>query len=640
MAFHLEFAGPAGAVLIGLAGAPALADESAPPTPLAPVVVVATRIPTELDRVASALTLITAEDIETSQWRTLPDALADAPGLSETRTGGPGGQTSVFIRGANANHTKVLIDGIDAVDPSEGAFDFGQTLTADLARVEVLRGPQSSLYGSDALGGVINIVTREGDGPARLTVTFEGGSFDTLNETASVSGSTSRLRYAASIAHAFSGDTPVTPLDLLAPGEKRIGDRYDNLTASTKLRVTLTPTFSLGLTARYIDADLRTTGENYDLYPAPNIPDAAQTVQKTQQLFTRAEAKLSQFSGALQNALGIGYTDYRTTIQAPDDGYGLPAPIVNDGDRLKVDYQATLALPGRNTLVLGAEAERDRLLGGADARNGARAGFAELQANPLPGVNLAVSVRQDDNDRFGGRTTWRIAPTWTIAATGTRLKATYGTGFKAPTLTQLFVSFPDFNFYANPRLRPETSEGYDLGFEQPLAGGRVRLGATWFHNAIRNLIEDNADFTSYANLGRATTYGVESFVAARVSARLTLRGDYTWTVARDDIARQDLLRRPRHKASLAAAWRPTSRLSLSGNVLYVGARVDGNRDFSVQRLTAGGYATVNLAAAYDLGHGVTAFARIDNLLDSHDQDPVGFDRPRIGAFGGVKISLP
>ena len=207
MAFHLEFAGPAGAVLIGLAGAPALADESAPPTPLAPVVVVATRIPTELDRVASALTLITAEDIETSQWRTLPDALADAPGLSETRTGGPGGQTSVFIRGANANHTKVLIDGIDAVDPSEGAFDFGQTLTADLARVEVLRGPQSSLYGSDALGGVINIVTREGDGPARLTVTFEGGSFDTLNETASVSGSTSRLRYAASIAHAF----PATP---------------------------------------------------------------------------------------------------------------------------------------------------------------------------------------------------------------------------------------------------------------------------------------------------------------------------------------------------------------------------------------------------------------------------------------------
>jgi vitamin B12 transporter len=643
MVSRSSIAAPGGAVLFWLVAPTwALAAESpAPETPLSPVVITATRIPTTLDQIASSLTLITDLDIQANQQRTLPDVLAEAPGLSVVQTGGPGGQTSVFIRGANANHTKVLIDGIDAVDPSEGAFDFGQTLTGDLARVEVLRGPQSSLYGSDALGGVINIVTRAGAGPPRLTATLEGGSFKTLNETGTLSGSTRGLSYAFTVQHALSGDTPVTPLELLAPGETRIGDRYDNLTLSTKLGLAVTKDLGLGLVVRYLDADLRTTGENYDLYPAPNIPDAAQTDQKSRQLFTRGEARLDLFGGALRNVLGLGYTDYHTAIVAPDDGFGPPPPTINDGDRVKVDDQGTLTLDARDTLLFGAEAEKERLLGpNGGPSKGSQAGFAEVQSHPFAGVAVAASVRWDNDDRFGGKATWRIAPTWTIPATGTQLKATVGTGFKAPTLTQLFVSFPSFNFFANPALKPETSTGYDLGFEQPLDRGRLRLGATWFHDVIRNLITSNADFTSYANFGRATTYGVESFISATVSDRLKVRADYTWTVARDDIAEDDLLRRPRHKASAQATWRATDRLSVTGSVLYVGGWVDGNRDFSIQRLNASPHATVNIAGSYDLPHGVTLFARVNNLLDRHYQDPVGFDRPGIGAFGGVKVTLP
>jgi len=634
-------AAPAGAFVICLGSAMAATAQEAvvPVTPVSPLVVTATRIPTSLDQIASSITLITDQTIEANQWRTLPETLADVPGLSVVQTGGPGGQTSVFIRGANANHTKVLIDGIDAGDPSTGAFDFGQTLTADFARVEVLRGPQSSLYGSDALGGVINIITRQGQGPAHFSMSAEGGSFDTMNETAAVAGSTSRVSYAFNVAHAFTGDTPITPLGLLAPGEARIGDSYDNLTASTRLDFTVTPDFGLGLVARYIDADLRFTAQNYDVYPT--IPDAAQTDQLSRQLFTRAEARLALFGGALHNTLGLAYTDYDTTTQAPDDGFGLPSPTLSSGNRIKLDYLGTLALPGRNTLVFGAEDEEDRLLASpTNASDGDQAGFVEIQSQPVDGVNVSASVRYDHSDPFGGYATWRLAPTWLIAATGTQLKATYGTGFKAPTLTQLYVSYPEFDFFANPNLQPETSQGYDVGFEQPLARGALRFGATWFHEIIKNLIEDNVDFTSYVNIGQATTYGVESFAAWTVNRQLSLRVDYTYTIARDDIAQEELLRRPKNKVSLAVSWQATHRFSLTGTVLYVGDWVDGNRDFSIPRLTASPYATVNVAAAYDIGKGFTLFARVDNLLDRHYQDPVGFDKPGIGAVGGLKVSLP
>ena len=611
------------------------------PDVVSPVVVTATLTPTPITEVGSSITVVDAASIEAHQWRDVPSALQQVPGLSVVQTGGPGGVTSVFIRGANSNHTKVLIDGIEVNDPSSNdAFDFGQALTAGVARIEVLRGPQSSLYGSDALGGVVNIVTPEGSGPPRLDARIEGGSFSTFNQDLALSGSQRGFRYAVDLGHVHVGATPVTPLDLLAPGERRLDDYDDNLTVSGKFGFRVSPILDLGLVVRHVDSRLRTTGENYDLYPAPDIPDAAQTEQNVHQTYVRGEARLNLFGDRFTNVFGLGFTDDETVIQAPDDGFGPPAPTLDFGDRLKFDWRGVVQLTRGETLVLGAEDRRERVFDTpGDYADTDRAGYAELQSAPLRNLSVAASLRYDSDDRFGDKLTWRIAPAYTIPATGTLLRASYGTGFKAPTLTQLFVSFPSFDFFANPNLKPETSEGFDAGFEQPFAGGKLRIGATGFHERIRNLIEDNETFTSYENIGRATTYGAETFVAIEPSRQVSLRVDYTYLVARDDIAKQELLRRPKNRITGTAAWRPTERLSLSMTGLYVGARVDGNRDFSIPRLTAGPYAVFGVAGEYALTKRLAVFGRIDNLLDRRYEDPTGFQRPGLGAFAGLKARL-
>jgi vitamin B12 transporter len=627
------------AVFSALAGAAASQDAAAPAVDNEALVVTATRTPTPVDQVGSSVTLITAADIEEAQWRTLPDALADAPGLNLVQTGGPGGFTSVFIRGANANHTKVIIDGVDANDPSiGGAFDFGQMATAGIARIEVLRGPQSSLYGSDAIGGVIAITTAQGSGPPRLTAAVEGGSFGSFDQTAGVSGSGGRFHYVFTLAHLRSTDTPVTPLDLLPPGRARIGDAYENLSLSTRLDADVAPGLAIGLVVRSVASDLRFTGDDFSVFPS--VPAAAQTDQAVAQFFARGEARISLAGGKFANVLGLGFSRWRTRLQSPDVPFGPQAPSFDRGDRLKFDWQGVIALSPRETLVTGADYAQERLIDSPISATDRDLGvFGELQSAPFRGMAAAVSGRLDDSDRFGPAATWRIAPNFRIAATGTELKATWGTGFKAPSLTQLFVSFPAFGFFANPDLKPETSQGWDLGFEQPLAGGRLRLGATWFHNAIRNLIDTNAAGDSLANIGAATTYGAETFIAYAPAPSLKLRADYTYTIARDDQTGQELLRRPRHKASLSAAWRGPGRFGISGSLLYVGSWVDGNRSFSIPRLNAKAYVVANIAAAYELGRGVELFGRIDNLLDRRYEDPVGFQRPGLGAFAGVMVRL-
>src|SRR6516164_3713055 len=446
----------------------------------ASVVVSATRVPTPALEVASSITVITAEDIAARQERTISDVLKDVPGLNVVQTGGPGGVTSVFIRGTNSNHTKVLIDGIDVSDPSNstGAFDFGQLLTPDIERVEVLRGPQSGLYGSDAIGGVINITTRSGAGPMTLVAGLEGGSFDTFNQAARLSGAQDAFHYSVNVSHFHAGATPVTPLDLLPAGEVRNDDYNDNLTLSTKLGYDITPDFDVGLVARYSDIHLHTTGEDYPPPLFVGVPAAQQTTAATDEYFTRLTAHALSFDGFLDQTLGLAYSHLRTDTVVPDT----PAAL-NSGERRKADWQGNLRLAPTETLVLGAEYERDDIVQPISASVHISSGYAELQSQLGAHWFSALNVRYDDNSRFGGKTTWRFAPAWVIAATDTKLKASVGTGFKAPTLSELYQNFPPF-FFANPALRPESSTGWDAGFEQGFAKGAVRFGVTYYHNRI------------------------------------------------------------------------------------------------------------------------------------------------------------
>jgi len=597
---------------------------------LPPLVVTPTRLPTPENEVGSSITVITEEDIQRKQQRTLPDALKDVPGLNVFQNGGPGGLTSVFIRGANSNQTKVFIDGIDATDPATGTFNFEHVLTWDIERVEVVRGPQSGLYGADAIGGVINIITKKGSGPAQFAGSLEGGAFGTLNQNARMSGSLERFNYYLDFAHYHTSDIQVTPPDLIPAGRLVQGDSYDNKTFSGRFGADLTDNFDLGLAIRYIGTSLNFTGDDF------LGPEALKSNERDQQLFTRGTAHLVSLDGLLDQTLGFSYTKFFQRDFDPN--LSAPEPSFFNGDRIKADWQGDIKLMPGQVLTLRAEHQRDEISTPRAAITD-DAGMIQLQSSFGERLFNAASVRYDSYDTFGSKTTFRIAPALLIPETDSKLKGSVGTGFKAPTLAELFQNFPSFNFFGNPNLKPETSIGYDLGFEQAGLDKRVRFGATYFHNNIDNLITINNTSTSFENVGKATTYGVESFVAVTPWEPLTLRGDYTYLMAKNDILDQELLRRPKHKASLDAAWHMTEAAVLSATLVYVGPWRDVSRSGTVTGLTANGYALVNLAGSYDLGNGVSAYARIDNLLDRRYQSPTGFLRPGLGVFAGVRLVL-
>ncbi|HKB96373.1 MAG TPA: TonB-dependent receptor, partial [Rhizomicrobium sp.] len=548
--------------------------------------------------------------------------------------------TSLFLRGTNSNHTKVLLDGIDIADPStaNGAADISKLLAGDIAKVEVLRGPQGALYGSDAIGGVINIVTKSGEGPMKITADAEGGSFGTFNQRGSVSGSEGDFHYAATVQHFHSGDTPVTPLNLLPPGQRRNDDFYDNVTASTKFGYTVSDTFDFGLVGHYTNSLGKITGDAFDFVTFASFPSPARTRIEALQYETRGTAHLVLWDGRLDQTLGVAYGSNILAVQDPDNGDSRQI-----GDRIKLDWQGNIGVMEGETVVLGAETARDALHPGlafgfpSPLSRGitTNAGYAELQSNLGWGLYDSISIRYDDNSRFGNKTTWRVAPAWVIEDTGTKFKASAGTGFKAPALQQLYGAFG-----GNANLRPETSFGYDVGVEQSVLGGALTGGVTWFQNNIRNLIVSGpAPAFQLANVGRARTDGVESFLAWKALETLTFKAGYTYTDALHAGTRLALLRRPRHKASVNADWQATDDLSLDATLLYVGPQIDGNRDFSIPRLKMPDYVTLDLAASYRVSEKWSLFGRIENATDTNYQSPDGFLRPGIGAYGGIKVNL-
>jgi len=605
-------------------------DALAEPVALPTVVVTPTRLPTPENEVGSSITVITDEEIQRKQQRTLPDALRDVPGLNVVQNGGPGGLTSVFIRGANSNQTKVFIDGIDATDPATGTFNFEHILTWDIERVEVVRGPQGGLYGADAIGGVINIITKRGSGPGQFAGSLEGGTFGTFNQNARMSAAAERYNFYFDFAHFHASATPVTPSDLVLPGRSVQGDSYDNKTFSGRFGANLTDNFDIGVVTRYIDTSLLFTGDDF------LGPESLKSTEKDEQLFTRGTAHLVSFDGVLDQTVGFAYTKFNQRDFDPNPP--APTPSFFNGDRRKADWQADIKLMPGQILTFRAEHQRDEITNPV-AEITDNAGMVQLQYSISDRFFNAVSVRYDSYDTFGAQPTFRIAPTFQIPETGSRLKGSVGTGFKAPTLADLFQNFPSFNFFGNPNLKPETSTGYDLGFEQTFLEERVQLGATYFHNDIDNLITINDTGTSLQNVGEATTYGVESFLTYTPWEPLTLRADYTFLIAMDDITDQELLRRPKHKASLNAAWHVTEAAVLSATLLYVGPWVDANRAGTMSGVPANGYTIVNLAGSYDLSQGLSAYARIDNLFDLRYQDPVGFLRPGFGIFAGLRVAL-
>lgn len=596
------------------------------------LVVSATGLPTLARQIGSSVTVITEEEIRRSQRRTLAELLMSVPGLNIVPQG-PSGPTSVFMRGSNSNHVKVLIDGIEANDPSSAnrAFDFSTVTTFDIERVEILRGPQSGLYGADALGGVISITTRKGAGPTVASAMVEGGAYKTFNQQAHVSGGTDKAHFALTASHYRVGGIPVTPLELLPPGQSRNNDFHEDWTYHAKFGANLSENFSVNFVARYSDIAARFTEDEFDLLTFTNVPRADQSRSTGRYFYGLGEAAWKLLDGRLNHRAGIALTDVARRSYTPG---AAPSPF--DGERTKIYWKSDLLLTPGHTLFVGAERTDESARTATMSASAANTGvYAELQSAFFERLFIASNIRHDNHDAFGGHTTWRVAPAFLIPETGTKLKASYGTAFYAPSLNQLYAP-PS----ANPNLLPEESRGYDFGFEQSLFQDRLKFGATWFHNDIKNLISFGPP-PNYPNINvnRAETHGVEVFAAAQLTDRLTLRTDYTRTVAVNSVTGDPLARRPAHKTGLTAIWQPTDALTLSATALWVSGWYDFDRPGLVfPAIKWSSYTLVNLAADYRLNERTTLFGRIDNLLDERYETPIGWLRPGFSAYAGIRVS--
>ena len=616
---------------------PALAQEV---KELPEMVVSASRVPVPADSVGSAVTVIEREDIQRKQVRLLSDILREVPGVALSRGGPVGSLTQVRIRGAEANQTLVLIDGVEVNDPSGASeFDLSTILADDVQRIEVLRGPQSALYGSDAIGGVINIITIKGEGGTSIRARVEGGSFNTLNATAGVSGADGAVDYALGVSGFRTAGVSAAPK---SQGNTE-RDGYENLTASAKLGWQANEILEFELFGRVMDSEIESD-------PQPAVAGVIRVVDgdvltTSDQFIGRAQAGLTLFDGAWEQIVSVGHA------QDDQDTFtnGLRSFIAN-GAKTRVLTQTNLFFEtpdiasATHGLTLLAEREYEsqetRSAFGNSDLDIANNGFvAEYRLGLWDQLNLSLSGRYDDNDIFKDATTFRATASYNIVETNTRLHGSYGEGVKNPTLFELFGFGP--NFVPNPALQPESSEGWDFGIEQTLLDGNALIDVTYFENRITNLISGFGN-TAVNLAGTAKIRGVEVGGHINLTEATQLGGQFTYTDAKDANGAQ-LVRRPEYLASLNLGHRFwDDRASVDLGIDYHGHQQDlqfSNFFANQQSVQLDDYTLVNVAGAFEVMDGVELFGRVENLLDEDYEDVVGFANPGIGAFIGFRAKL-
>jgi len=614
---------------------------------LGKVVVTATRVETPIEEIASSVTVISSEEIERKQKTHVMEILRGIPGLDVVRTGGAGKNTSVFIRGANSEHTLVMIDGVEVNDPiSPGrSYDFAHLTVDNIERIEVIRGPQSTLYGSDAIGGVVNIITKKGEGKPKFFLSAEGGSFTTFREATGISGGNKWVNYSFALSRF---DT-----EGISTASKRDGnyerDGYENTSLSAKLGFKPMDNLGIDFILRYMDA--KTELDNF----AGVGGDDPNYVQKSNQFLFKTQVGLSLFDQVWSQKLGLALNDHNRDIKNKKDsqhpfdyekgGY--------DGQLLKFDWQHHLQLHKTNALTFGLEYEREEgkskyywesLWGPGQSifpkkTANIKGYYIQDEIKLWDRLFATLGIRIDDHSRFGSETAYRVAPAYLIKETDTKIKGTFGTGFKAPTLYQLFASATLWGPIGNKDLKPEKSKGWDFGVEQNFFKNRVTLGATYFRNDFKDLIQ--FDWAKgYINISKAKTEGVELFASAKPIDDLTLRINYTYTDTEDKTTGEALIRRPKNKIGFDLDYHFLNNGNVNLGVIYVGKRDD--LDFSIspsRRVKLNQYTLVNLAVSYDITKNFQLFGRVENLLDKEYEEAKGFETPGLSFFGGMKLSF-
>ena len=610
-------------------------------------VVSANRIEQPLSRIGDSVTLIDAEQVRASQKLTVSDLLAATPGITVTRNGGLGGSTQLRIRGAESDQTVVLIDGVKLNDPSSagGGFNFANLLTGDYMRIEVLRGPQSTLWGSQAIGGVVNVVTTVPEGPLMAEYSAEGGARGSA--TVQARAEAGDERFAWRVAGKYLTTDGVSAFNEDRGGRER--DGYRNAGANVR---------GLYRFNDAVSAELRTTYSrgrvDFDGFPPPTFAlTDTRDYGDTEELVAYAGVNATTFGGKLQNRIGFAYTDTDRENIDPDS----PVPTTFDatGRNERWEYQGTLTLNDIVGGVFGLESEHSELNTRSpsefdpnpvplahDARLDSV--YAQLSVSPIESLTLTAGMRYDDHDTFGNESTGRATLAWAATPT-TIVRASYGEGFKAPTLFQLFSEF------GNEALAPERADAWDAGIEQHLLDDSLLLSATYFGRNTRDMIDfvscfANTDprcttrpFGFYDNVQKTEADGFELGLVAHLGERLRFDANYTDMETTNRGAGvnfgRELPRRPGQTLNGELAYQWPIGLTTTVAVTHAGRSFDN----ASNTVVVDAYTVVDLRAAFALRDDLELYGRLENAFDEEYETIAGYGTPGRGVFVGVRQSF-
>ncbi|MBB5686487.1 TonB-dependent receptor plug domain-containing protein [Sphingobium boeckii] len=582
----------------------------------------------------SSITVLRAEDLRDRQTQQVSDILRDVPGIAVSRTGPVGGLTQVRIRGAEGNHTLVMIDGIEASDATYGEYDFATLFADDGARVEVLRGEQSALYGSDAIGGVINYITASGRDLPGFSARLEGGAFDTVQGGVRGAGIVGDLDYALTGSYSGIGGYVIAP-----GGSRKIGSKIGTLGGKFGYQI---GSVALRAVARYnhTDAELN----NQDYFVTGNATDEGGSY-KNDAFYGLVGARIGNADDRWVNDFSAQMQDSKRTYFDQDRA----VESGSAGQRQKASWVSTLRLgsgPISHSLTGAVDYEREEFhnRGAISAANPKRSttnwGFVgqyDLKLDDRAGIGLAI--RHNENSRFRNDTTWRAQASYRFNF-GTRLHAATGTGVKAPTFSELFGYSPTSGFVGNPNLKPEKSTGWEVGVEQSFLDGDARIDATYFEADLKDKIVSTFSpvYTAINAPGKSPHKGVEVSADANLPAGFRFNASYTYLDAENE-AGIVLIRRAKHIGSANLAWRSSDdRFGATVTVRHNGKQLDTNfATYVTAPLDA--FTLVNLGAAFEVSDGISIYGRVENLFKERYVENVGFLTAGRAAYGGVRIRL-
>jgi vitamin B12 transporter len=637
------------AVSISLLLNPALQAFGADDGDMQNVVVTANRIEQPLSRVGDSVTVISAQEQRRSQKTSVADLLATTPGITLARNGGLGGLTSLFIRGAEPHQTVVLIDGVKINDPSQatGGFNFGDLLTDEYSQIEVLRGPQSTLWGSQAIGGVVNIVTPTPEGPLSGAMTVQGGTHDTgfVRGHAQAGGE----RFAWRVAGDYLTTDGISAFDRDFGG--REDDSYRHVGFSARGIYHITDDASAEVRSTWSDGR-----SEFDGFPAPAFR-FADTLEygDTEELVTYAGLNLTAFDGFLENRIGFSYTD--TDRRNIDPRSPVPVTFDSYGRSKRWEYQGTMQFSDAISAIVGLESERSELssvspttfdpnptpLQGDVQLDSA---YAQLTVTPIEALTVSAGLRYDDHDTFGNHTTARASAAWSVTRS-TILRTSYGEGFKAPTLYQLYSQ------YGNLNLDAEQAEAWDAGVEQRLFANKMTVSATYFHRDTNDMIDFVSCFDDvvparcttqpdgyYDNVQKTEAKGVELSLAAQLTERLAFNANYT-NMDSENAARGSaffglsLKRRPDETANAQVSYEWPVGLTTAVAVQHAGRSYDNDANTTV----LDSYTLVDFRASYAVSESLEVFGRIENAFDENYETIRRYGTLGRTFYGGVRQSF-